>query len=480
MLLILCWFSVFAGANLSDEEFNNLLLCYRDKMSKTEGKGKFDVAFSRFPQSDLYKLFIDKERLAKPHEDEKHVEPHLIFDVREPGYYQGMVEAFELMSNQIGKPNTLDLIKDFHDASVGSIQKMRRGFFYDSTYYLKKPMDEDAKKEMLEGGVFFDPRPVFEMLSDSSGVNRECAETYIEGNKYTDLLTPILDDFIASFHPQSTKIGKLVVNILQKVERFICYHNGTIKKTTTLKGKLEAIAWLLRALEMAHIFEDGNQRTYAFILLNKLLIENNIPPAILEDPYMFDGYLSASQMVQGIEKGIRNFLNNNSEEQKNLLSECSENDDAQVNSYVKSQSDYKKLNYGLISINNFKLRLWNQVIESIHNNKVSDLSDNDTLYPLTKLVIIGDRSLIKSLIEHRLVIVVPPGHKFEESPLEWAFRLGNIKTAKALVPTKNAFIPQNLLSIAISKLATSKCLTEMSDALMENFLGRLKGSPPKN
>jgi hypothetical protein len=72
--------------------------------------------------------------------------------------------------------------------------------------------------------------------------------------------------------------------------------------------QLAAISVLLRAIEIFHMFPDGNQRTVAFLLLNKLLIQNHIPPTILDSAFIFDGYLGTSEIVQEIKKGIFNFL----------------------------------------------------------------------------------------------------------------------------------------------------------------------------
>lgn len=60
--------------------------------------------------------------------------------------------------------------------------------------------------------------------------------------------------------------------------------------------------------EIFHIFPDGNQRTVAFLLLNKLLIDNNFPAAYLDWPYAFDGYLSSKELVMEIKYGMINFL----------------------------------------------------------------------------------------------------------------------------------------------------------------------------
>ena len=68
--------------------------------------------------------------------------------------------------------------------------------------------------------------------------------------------------------------------------------------------KLEAIARFCRALEVLHAFPDGNQRTIAFIFLNKLLLMNGFSPTILPNPYCFDGGYMVSEIVMDIKRGM--------------------------------------------------------------------------------------------------------------------------------------------------------------------------------
>lgn len=82
-----------------------------------------------------------------------------------------------------------------------------------------------------------------------------------------------------------------------------------MKGNPSLNEALRSIASLLRKMEMYHIFPDGNQRTHVFLNLNKFLIQNGYPPAILEDNSVFDGDRSIPEIVSAIKKGIENYLN---------------------------------------------------------------------------------------------------------------------------------------------------------------------------
>ena len=84
-------------------------------------------------------------------------------------------------------------------------------------------------------------------------------------------------------------------------------YNTDINGADSDLQKKQVIARACRALEIGHFFDDGNQRTVAFLVLNKMLIENDLGPVILPNPLVFDGYLSVDQLVGEIDKGQRIF-----------------------------------------------------------------------------------------------------------------------------------------------------------------------------
>src|SRR4051794_23415945 len=88
-------FSQQAHSTLTKSEIERLLVCYKDLMkSTTTGKEKYKIAMNGLSDDKLFKLFIDSKRLESPSSDEQKVPPHLMFDVKEPGYYQSMTNAF--------------------------------------------------------------------------------------------------------------------------------------------------------------------------------------------------------------------------------------------------------------------------------------------------------------------------------------------------------------------------------------------------
>ena len=70
---------------------------------------------------------------------------------------------------------------------------------------------------------------------------------------------------------------------------------------------MRAIVNLCRSLSMLHPFPDGNQRTLAFALLTKLLIENGFSPAVIKAPYMFGEYRTLDSLASEVHEGTERF-----------------------------------------------------------------------------------------------------------------------------------------------------------------------------
>src|SRR5688572_26768059 len=81
LITVLGVYHLDASAELSQNEIKNLLKCYKHTLDASKNEDKYRTAMSNFPKSDLYKLFIDKERLKNPRGKEKAELPHRIFDV---------------------------------------------------------------------------------------------------------------------------------------------------------------------------------------------------------------------------------------------------------------------------------------------------------------------------------------------------------------------------------------------------------------
>jgi hypothetical protein len=84
---------------------------------------------------------------------------------------------------------------------------------------------------------------------------------------------------------------------------------GASKKDRSISKNqvLRSIAIFTRALLIFHIFPDGNGRTF-ILVLNKLLLQNHLPPVLLENPHDFAGIKGVSELELELKNGLYNAL----------------------------------------------------------------------------------------------------------------------------------------------------------------------------
>jgi hypothetical protein len=248
-------------------------------LSSPVGPSRYDEAMGGLPEGDRYRLYIDRNRQAQGPD---------CFDIREPGYAKGMQEAFELVRNLVGKPLTVDSYQSIHDTAIHDVfdhttsAYMDKGFSNGHAVYgleLTKVTTEARQEWETEKLIAVSPkwwRSNQEYLSCLRRRNYVFPSVKPKGDK--DLMRRRLETILTQ------------------------YDKGLVRAETDLDKK-RVIARACRSLEIGHFFTDGNQRTVAFLVLNKMLIENQLQPVILPDPFVFDGYLSVDQLVEEIDKG---------------------------------------------------------------------------------------------------------------------------------------------------------------------------------
>jgi hypothetical protein len=223
----------------------------------------------------------------------------------EPGYNQAMTSAFEYI---LGNPFQIldaEVFKKIHHLCVKTVKNVNSNEkeFFPAAYGLAlKEVTKDAKVEWETDKLI---KHFFEIK-----------EGYLAFQ-----MPPHLGGQICSIWSGSAESIK--VN-LQKITTHVnsLFHDyySVMKEVKTNEDKLEAIVSLCRNLEIGHFFPDGNQRTIVFVLLNKLLFDNGFLPTILDNPYVFDGYLSRKELVRAVQAGQEYFLKiSGSQEQKEIV-----------------------------------------------------------------------------------------------------------------------------------------------------------------
>jgi hypothetical protein len=281
------------------------------QLNETAPSNLYDRAFQNFPKEQFWRMFIDWSR-----QDNN----PLVFDKDEPGYHQGMMRGFDYIKETIGQKLTVEMFKEIHTRCVTGVLScdeisdeeipFETGFSfenatideYEEYSYSIPSMPPEAKEEAQKQNlliVWSNPKPSnFDLMNHLS--------TYIIRNDYghkqhcIESLSFLHLEFSTACNNPSTAPRKRIENLINN-------YYEQITKANSSDEKLVAIVNLCRALEIYHVFRDGNQRTIAFALLNKLLIENNFSPAILGNPFIFDGPHTTQEMIQAVHEGMKIF-----------------------------------------------------------------------------------------------------------------------------------------------------------------------------
>jgi hypothetical protein len=226
----------------------------------------------------------------------------------EQGYMAGMLGGLTLMLRDAreGRPLDATSYEQLHDTSVAAV-------------YTKPTMDpqEPELGKLKEGyrtrvgnaGVGYPLKPVDPAdplrrgnitVAGRAELERRIADAgpdpwfFIDPRRREDALDKVWSN------PRTAEQCRTRVNDI-----FVSYR-VELARATSEDDRLRAIARCCQALDQSHVFEDGNIRTVAFLVMNRLLIDNGLSPAILREPNMFDGY-ALHEMVGEIRAGQAEF-----------------------------------------------------------------------------------------------------------------------------------------------------------------------------
>ncbi len=264
-----------------------------------QSRQQFEHLIGGIPLGERHIMFIDRPKWDSV-EPIPIVSPKL-FD-NEPGYYVAMCKVLDFIGDTLGE--ILDALKlcVLHDLCVDNVYKSRR-------------MTELLQKGYGPGwGYGFDARQVPQETLD---------ELEKEGVLYCrrdEINTPLrnVGDYLSTYRTESPeKPGRICSNFCDKndepqvrmiINRLFEQYYVSMERAENDDQKLAAIAKLCRAINIFHVFPDGNGRTVLWAMLPKLLMENGFCPAILDQPSKFAaGYYSIAEMVEQLKKGMANF-----------------------------------------------------------------------------------------------------------------------------------------------------------------------------
>ncbi len=270
-----------------------------------------------YPVMSLWRLLIDvpEQEMFGPH----------WMETEEPGYLKSMFYGLNFMLETISEPLCIDYLVELHDRCVAFIQKK---FIVDAANGIEEYFESFPKGLRENYGVEFGLIAEGPTSNCSKKGIAELLHKMAAGDDYFTIQTencsiffnaktvkaPV-DDKIIEQVWSSVMTGCHIISInglsktllANRLNLIISRYNENISKASTDIEKIKAIAICIHDHELTHPFPDGNCRTFAVLLLNKLLIQQGFTPAILTCRDRFDAY-SIEELVQEIYVGMDNFI----------------------------------------------------------------------------------------------------------------------------------------------------------------------------
>lgn len=264
-----------------------------------------ELLFTQLPNEESWKLIIDKSAWENENGP-------LVFDRdQSEGYYQNGMNA--LMANLlcINSPLSVDLIINLHDIAFhDQTDPLRMGMVDGATFGLDAySFSIEGLKELIDK-IRNDHMPLsFIFSNDTDTPSLDPYYFKLDSNKSSAELANQIQNIILNT-TNSTYIGLLRETTIEEpmiaAERFIeRYHEEINVANHDDEKKLYAIVRFIQDMHQYHPFADGNGRTFIFLLLNRLLIQNHLLPSAVDDPYKFTCY-SIKELVNEVKKGQRN------------------------------------------------------------------------------------------------------------------------------------------------------------------------------
>lgn len=336
------------GANNMDADLKNVLqfglYAVREKLqgeADLAGAMRAHPAFQSFPVAHTWKFCIEQE-----HWNDEGAASGMRFD-NEPGYMGGMSRGLKFVidsetDSSSRKKREIDStwLENLHDIAVNGV--FRRSFMRSWPSYVDSDEAVNAVAALTAPGSNINDKiksadlaagyevPVYLMplqdgyrdqlvgfeLSTSKNLSpagidelKEFQSRFPDWAAFRSLDNRPIDwnevargnasDYWACKGQGRKNIKKLVQEVLRT-------HYRKIKRATDAEAALHVVAQTCATLERAHVFEDGNARTFGCLLLNKLLLSAGLSPSMFPDVNEFDGY-SNDELVARIKEGQEMF-----------------------------------------------------------------------------------------------------------------------------------------------------------------------------
>ncbi len=260
--------------------------------------------FAALEPSERWRFFIDGHRQESGNLYE--------FD-DEPGYYGAMCHGLALILSAPGEDMTSDMYEKLHDTCVSEVGRLgRRMTRMPPKDEIKiKSIRTKYRNEINEGGV---PIAFSLILAEELSGNPNATELGVRELKRKfkgDGWCEVNDDSImpnreTKKKPEAVCYRKATqLECAQRVDQTFAHYRHNIAQAKDGTSRREVILECCQTLSQLHVFQDGNIRTINLVM-NKLLMANDLSPAIMDNPNVLDAF-DMPALMQELQKGQDNF-----------------------------------------------------------------------------------------------------------------------------------------------------------------------------
>jgi len=279
------------------------------------------TALKQYPQAELYRLIVD----GRLHKNEK---GWVEYEKREPGSIKAAFNGLALAITNINDTIlTTNFIEKLHLSCTRNVRGLESK---DSGRLRVKPMQdlvgfyiepENATEEgILELLNMIESQKDFQKYHSAwIGYSPSVGQTDFETAIYHHSLQKMRAYYGLENNEQ---LSKHLLPMFKRREyaylpprpgeafnkelkSIIKTYNSTIVEAKDEESKLEDIVNIISDLNHLHPFMDANIRTFAILLLNRLLIQNKFFPATFYNPNCFDAH-SKKEMIAIIKQSMQN------------------------------------------------------------------------------------------------------------------------------------------------------------------------------
>lgn len=261
---------------------------------------------SEWPRDLQWRLSIDRSL---------HEIGPFAFDWHEnPGYHAAMVQCWHLFDQIRDYRIDSFLLQAIHDVSVVGVTKdsnpLETGYCPGWNYGIHTDwIDEDdvrLRNEWEEEKLILTPE-----RERAIRFKYELKYSALPAGERMSLIERELEKYLAKIEWRAEchrVTSQFRMDDMDRIDRLMNqFYASAQNPEVSLEDQLAAIARCCRALLIYHPFPDGNGRTFCFVLLNLLLYQIGLPPAILSSPSLFNGSKTIPELVEAIKEGLDYF-----------------------------------------------------------------------------------------------------------------------------------------------------------------------------